>query len=55
MQRERFVEERDAMNESFSGERTSDEIQQYWTKANFHGPTPLPTLEIRAEEMWRKS
>ena len=33
----------------------TNEIQQYWTKSNFHGPTPLPTLEIRAEEMWRKS
>lgn len=32
MQRERFVEERDAMNESRSGERTSDEIQQYWNE-----------------------
>jgi peptide/nickel transport system substrate-binding protein len=33
----------------------TNEIQQYWTQSNFHGPTPLPTLEIRAEEMWRKS
>jgi peptide/nickel transport system substrate-binding protein len=33
----------------------TNEIQQYWTKSEFHGPTPLPTLEIRAEEMWRKS
>jgi peptide/nickel transport system substrate-binding protein len=33
----------------------TNEIQQYWTKSSFHGPTPLPTLEIRAEEMWRKS
>lgn len=32
-----------------------NEIQRYWTKPSFHGPTPLPTLEIRAEEMWRKS
>jgi len=33
----------------------TNEIQQYWTKPNFHGPAPLPTLEIRAEDMWRKS
>jgi peptide/nickel transport system substrate-binding protein len=33
----------------------TNEIQRYWTKPSFHGPTPLPTLEIRAEEMWRKS
>jgi peptide/nickel transport system substrate-binding protein len=33
----------------------TNEIQQYWTKPTFHGPAPLPTLEIRAEEMWRKS
>jgi len=33
----------------------TNEVQRYWTKSNFHGPTPLPTLEIRAEEMWHKS
>jgi peptide/nickel transport system substrate-binding protein len=33
----------------------TNEIQQYWTKSSFQGATPLPTLEIRAEEMWRKS
>jgi peptide/nickel transport system substrate-binding protein len=33
----------------------TNEIQQYWTKPTFQGATPLPTLEIRAEEMWRKS
>jgi peptide/nickel transport system substrate-binding protein len=33
----------------------TNEIQQYWTKPTFHGPAPLPTLEIRTEEMWRKS
>jgi peptide/nickel transport system substrate-binding protein len=33
----------------------TNEIQQYWTKPDFHGPTPIPTLEIRAEEMWRTS
>jgi peptide/nickel transport system substrate-binding protein len=33
----------------------TNEVQRYWTKPNFHGPTPLPTLEIRAEEMWQTS
>jgi peptide/nickel transport system substrate-binding protein len=33
----------------------TNEIQQYWSKPDFHIGTPLPTLEIRAEEMWRTS
>jgi peptide/nickel transport system substrate-binding protein len=33
----------------------TNEIQRYWTTSKFHGPAPLPTLEIRAEEMWRRS
>jgi peptide/nickel transport system substrate-binding protein len=33
----------------------TNEVQRYWTKPKFHGPTPLPTLEIRAEEMWQTS
>jgi peptide/nickel transport system substrate-binding protein len=33
----------------------TNEVQRYWTQPKFHGPTPLPTLEIRAEEMWQTS
>jgi peptide/nickel transport system substrate-binding protein len=33
----------------------TNEIQKYWTKSSFQGSTPLPTLEIRVEEMWQKS
>jgi len=27
--------------------------QQYWTKPNFHSAPPVPTLEIRVEDMWK--
>jgi peptide/nickel transport system substrate-binding protein len=33
----------------------SNEIQRYWTKPNIYGSVPLPSLEIRVEDMWRKS
>jgi peptide/nickel transport system substrate-binding protein len=33
----------------------TNEVQRYWTQPKFHGPAPLPTLEIRAEEMWQTS
>jgi peptide/nickel transport system substrate-binding protein len=33
----------------------TNEIQRYWTKPDFVGSVPLPSLEIRAEDMWRKS
>jgi peptide/nickel transport system substrate-binding protein len=33
----------------------TNEVQRYWTEPSFHSPMPLPTLEIRAEDMWRTS
>jgi len=33
----------------------TNEIQRYWTKENIHGATPLPSLEVRAEDVWRES
>jgi peptide/nickel transport system substrate-binding protein len=32
-----------------------NEIQEYWTKADVFGAEPLPSLEIRAEDMWRRA
>lgn len=29
-----------------------NQYQRYWTKPNFHSAPPLPTLEIRVEDMW---
>jgi peptide/nickel transport system substrate-binding protein len=29
--------------------------QQYWTVPSLHGAEPLPSLEIRAEDMWRST
>jgi len=29
-----------------------NQTQRYWTKPNFHSSQPLPTLEIRLEDMW---
>lgn len=29
--------------------------QQYWMAPSVHGSTPLPSLEIRAEDMWRST
>jgi peptide/nickel transport system substrate-binding protein len=33
----------------------TNEIQRYWTKDNIKGATPLPSLEVRAEDVWRES
>jgi peptide/nickel transport system substrate-binding protein len=30
----------------------ANQNQQYWTKPNLHGAEPLPSLEIRAEDLW---
>ena len=30
----------------------SNEIQRYWTKRNVHGAVPLPSLELRFEDVW---
>lgn len=30
-----------------------NEKQQYWTTPSFHSSPPLPTLEIRVEDMWQ--
>ncbi len=30
-----------------------NQIQRYWTKPTFHSASPLPTLEIRLEDMWK--
>ncbi len=33
----------------------TNETQRYWTKPTLHGAVPLPSIEIRAEDMWRES
>ena len=33
----------------------TNEIQRYWTQDNIAGAAPLPSLEIRAEDVWRES
>lgn len=33
----------------------TNEIQRYWTKPSLHGAVPLPSLEVRAEDMWLES
>ena len=33
----------------------TNEIQRYWTQDNIDGAAPLPSLEIRAEDVWRES
>jgi peptide/nickel transport system substrate-binding protein len=33
----------------------ANEIQRYWTRPNVHGSAPVPSLEIRAEDLWRES
>ena len=33
----------------------TNEIQRYWTQDDVEGSVPLPSLEIRAEDMWRES
>ena len=30
----------------------SNEIQRYWTKPNVNGAVPLPSLELRFEDVW---
>jgi peptide/nickel transport system substrate-binding protein len=31
----------------------ANQKQQYWTKPALHGSAPLPSLEVRVEDMWR--
>ncbi len=33
----------------------TNEIQRYWTQDDVKGSVPLPSLEIRAEDMWHES
>jgi peptide/nickel transport system substrate-binding protein len=33
----------------------TNEIQRYWTQDSLHGSVPLPSLEIRVEDMWQES
>ena len=33
----------------------TNETQRYWTKPTLHGAVPLPSIEIRAEDMWLES
>jgi peptide/nickel transport system substrate-binding protein len=33
----------------------TNESQRYWTKPTLHGAAPLPSIEIRAEDLWRES
>jgi peptide/nickel transport system substrate-binding protein len=33
----------------------ANQQQRYWTKPTLHGAQPLPSLEIRAEDLWRSA
>lgn len=33
----------------------TNEIQRYWTTTSIQGAVPLPSLEVRVEDMWRES
>jgi peptide/nickel transport system substrate-binding protein len=33
----------------------TNETQRYWTKPKLHGAVPLPSIEIRAEDLWLES
>jgi len=33
----------------------ANQEQQYWTSPKLHGPGPLPSLEIRVEDMWKSA
>lgn len=32
----------------------NNQLVRYWERPDVFGPVPLPTLEVRAEDMWRK-